>query len=84
MTTNTTAKDKPAHKIRHGTLEVAVWRREGEKGPFCSVSMSRSSKQGDDWRQSDSYGVDDLLLAMLLDQAHTWIISQPTAKRQAA
>lgn len=74
----------PAHKIRSGALEVAVWRQENDKGSWFSVTMSRSYKQGDEWKQSDSYGTDDLLLlAKLLDQAHTWIISQPT-KRQAA
>lgn len=46
--------------------------------------MSRSYKQGEEWKQSDSFGADDLLLlAKLLDQAHSWIISQP-AKQQAA
>ncbi len=76
-------KDKPVHKLRAGALEVAIWAREGEHGPFYSVTMSRSYRQGEEWKQADSYGADDLLLlAKLLDQAHTWIISQP--KRQAA
>ena len=79
-----TSKAKPVHKIRSGAIEVAVWGQENDKGPWYSVTMSRSYKQGDEWKQADSYGVDDLLLlAKLLDQAHTWIISQPT-KRQAA
>jgi hypothetical protein len=79
-----TEKAKPAHKIRAGAIELAVWRNEGEKGPWFSVTMSRSYKQGEEWKQSDSFGADDLLLlAKLLDQAHSWIISQPT-KQQAA
>lgn len=77
-------KDKPAHKIRAGSIEVAIWRNEGEKGPFHSVTMSRSYKKGEEWRQADSFHGDDLLLlAKLLDQAHSWIISQPS-KKQAA
>jgi hypothetical protein len=77
-------KQKPAHKIRAGNLEVTVWRNDGEKGPWYSVTPSRSYKQGDEWKQSDSFGSDDLLLlAKLLDQAHSWIISQPV-KQQAA
>lgn len=80
------SKEKPVHKIRAGALEVAVWRREGEKGPFYNVSMSRSYKQGEEWKQSDSFGQDDLLLmAKLLDMAHTWILNQQQqSKLQAA
>jgi hypothetical protein len=81
MTTNT----KPAHKIRSGAIEVAVWRNDGENGPWYSVTMSRSYKKDMEWKQADSFGQDDLLLlAKLLDQAHSWIISQPTTKQQAA
>jgi hypothetical protein len=77
--------EKPVHKIRAGVIEVAVWCREGANGPFYSVSMSRSYKDGDQWKQADSYGADDcLLLSKLLDQAHSWIILNPPAKRQAA
>jgi hypothetical protein len=77
--------EKPVHKIRAGAIEVAVWRREGENGAFYSVSMNRSYKQGEEWKQADSYGVDDcLLLSKLLDQAHSWMILNPPAKRQAA
>lgn len=84
MTEKVKTAQKPAHKIRTGAIEVAIWRNEGEKGPFFGVTMSRSYKQGDEWKQTDSYGGDDLLLlAKLLDQAHSWIISQP-AKQQAA
>jgi hypothetical protein len=61
---------KPAHKLRDGAIEVAVWRNEGEKGPWFSVTHRRSYKQGEEWKDSDSYGQDDLLvLAKLLDLA---------------
>jgi hypothetical protein len=77
--------EKPVHTIRVGVIEVAIWRREGENGPFYSVSSKRSYKDGDQWKQADSYGLDDcLLLSKLLDQAHTWCILNPPAKRQAA
>jgi hypothetical protein len=47
--------EKPVHKTRSGALEVAVWLNSGENGPFYSVTMSRSYKQGEEWRQADSY-----------------------------
>ncbi len=78
-----TSKAQPAHKLRAGALCVTVWKNDGEKGPWYSVTPSRSFKQGEEWKESNSYGVDDLLtLAKLLDQAHTWVLTQQ-ADRQA-
>ena len=76
---------KPAHRIRHGALSVAIWKRDGEKGPWYSVTPSRGFKQGEEWCESDSFAFDDLMtLAKLLDLAHTWILEQQQADRQAA
>ena len=82
---STGTNEKPVHKIRVGVIEVNIWRRQGENGEFYSVTSTRSYKDGDQWKQADSYGTDDcLLLSKLLDQAHTWMIVNPPAKRQAA
>lgn len=82
---DTMSNVKPAHKIRAGNLEVTIWRNEGEKGPWFSVTPSRSYKQGEDWKQTDSFGLDDLLmLAKLVDMAHTWIMDQQQQSRQQA
>ena len=60
-----------------------MWLKTGEKGPFYSVTMNRSYKQGEEWKQSDSFSGDDVIvLTKLLDMASTWILSQPT--KQAA
>ena len=68
---------KPVHSIRLGRIEVAIWENEGQKGSFHNVTVSRSYKDGDDWKKSDSFGRDDLpLVAKALDQAHTWIYQQ--------
>ena len=78
-------KAKPAHKIRHRALSVTIWKNDGEKGSFYTVTPSRSYKQGDLWKESDSFSEDDLLaLAKLIDQAHTWIMSAEQAARKAA
>ena len=71
---------QPAHKIRIGVLQVTIWRNHGEKGNWYSVIPTRGYKQGDDWKQTDSIGFDDLLtMAKLLDHAHTWIMHQIAA-----
>ncbi len=76
-------KAKPVHRERAGGIEIAVWRNEGGKGPWYSVTVSRSYKKDEEWKQADSFGADDLpLLTKLLDRAHNWTIDHPL-KRQA-
>ncbi|WP_425400188.1 hypothetical protein [Aeoliella sp.] len=71
---------KPAHKIRIGVLQVTIWKNQSDKGTWYSVIPSRSYKQDDAWKETDSFGFDDLLaVAKLLDQAHTWIMRQQQA-----
>jgi len=78
-------KAKPANKFRDGGLTVTIWKNDSEKGPWYTVTTKRSYKQGEEWKEADSFGFDDLLpLAKLLDQAHTWILTQQQAERQAA
>ena len=78
-------KAKPAHKIRHRALTVTIWKNDSDKGSFYTVTPSRSYKQGDLWKESDSFAEDDLLaLAKLIDQAHSWIMSAEQAARKAA
>jgi hypothetical protein len=73
---------KPAHTLRDGAIEVAIWRNESEKGPFFSVTHRRSYKQGDEWRDSDSYPKEDILpLCKQLDLAHTWILTELQKQR---
>lgn len=38
-------KAKPAHKLRSGALTVTIWKNESDKGPWYSVTPSRSFKQ---------------------------------------
>ena len=49
-------------------------RNPTEKGTFHNVTFARLYKDGDDWKQTESFGRDDLpLVAKVADQAHTWI-----------
>ena len=61
----------PVSSQRYRNLEVAVWRREGEKDPFYTVSLKRSYKKDDEWHDSTiSLSNDDLLpMARLLERA---------------
>ena len=71
------AKQKPAHEVRLGLIKAAIWANETDNGKRYNVTVCRLYKDGDEWKQSDSFGRDDLpLVAKVLDQAHTWIFEQ--------
>jgi hypothetical protein len=76
-------KAKPAHKIRNRSLTVTIWKHDSDKAAWYTVRPSRSYKQGEEWKESDTYREDDLLpLAKLLDQAHSWIVTAQQAERR--
>jgi hypothetical protein len=65
---------KPVAKLRLGRISAAIWKNDTDKGPLFNVSFQRSYKEGDEFKNSQSFGRDDLLvLAKLADQAHTKI-----------
>lgn len=69
-------KQRP-HEIRLGRVKAVIWTNDTEAGQRHSVQLRRIYKDGNDWKESDSFGRDDLLvLAKLLDQVHTWIYEQ--------
>ena len=70
-------KAKPVHEVRLGRIKAAIWLNETENGPRHNVSLSRLYKDGDNWKDSTSFGRDDLpLVAKVADLAHTWIFQQ--------
>jgi hypothetical protein len=75
--TNTKMKTqptRPTHEVRLGSVKAAVWSNPTETGVRHNVTFSRLYKDGDNWKSSDSFGLQDLLVvAKVADQAHSWI-----------
>lgn len=70
-------KQKPLHEVRLGSIKAAVWENDTSNGTRFSVTFSRIYKSGDEWKRTDSFGRDDLLLiGKVADLAHTWIFDQ--------
>lgn len=66
--------NKPAHEIRIGSIKAALWRNETQHGARYGVTFSRLYRDGEQWKSSDSFSRDDLLvLAKVADRAHSWI-----------
>lgn len=65
----------PVFTTRHRGLKAAVWRNEtAENGPMYNTTVSRTYKDGDEFRDTGSFGYDDILIvAELLRTCHGFI-----------
>ena len=80
-----TTKTKPINEVRLGSIKAAVWRNETESGVRYNVTFSRLYKDGDQWKSTESFGRDDLLLlGKVADQTHSWICAQVHENEDAA
>jgi len=52
---------RPIEKLRSYPLQAAIWKNESDKGVFYSVTFSRSYKDGDEYRDVDSFSGTQLL-----------------------
>lgn len=76
---------QPISEIRLGRITAAIWKNETSKGTYYNVSFSRLYKEGQEWKRSDSFGRDDLLvLAKLADLTHTRVYKLQTTEADRA
>ena len=69
-------QQRPVHEIRYGRIKAAVWANPTDNGTRHNVTVCRIYKdeQSGQWRDSTSFGRDDLpLVAKVADEAHSWI-----------
>ena len=76
-------KQKPVHEVRLGAIKAAVWRNDTQSGVRYNTTFSRLYRDGEEWKNADSFGRDDLLLlGKVADQAHSWIHAQAQEDRE--
>jgi len=81
----TKQKVRPVHEVRLGRIKAAIWENETEKGTRHNVTLSRIYKDGEEWKDSNSFGRDDLpLIAKVADQAHDWIFQNAATTKESA
>ncbi len=74
---------KPVHEVRLGSIKAAIWENQTENGTRFNVTVARIYKDGENWKSTDSFGRDDLLLlTKVIDQAHTWIFENGKSKSE--
>ena len=72
------ANQKPVEEVRIGRVKATVWRNGTDEQPRYNVTFSRLYKEGDQWKSTQSFGRNDLLvLAKVADFAHTRILQLP-------
>jgi hypothetical protein len=70
------ATNRPVHEVRLGRIRAAIWANSTENGVRHNVTISRLYKddKSGQWKDSTSFGRDDLPLVMkVCDLVHTWI-----------
>ena len=69
----------PAHVVRFGLIKACIWANTSKDGTRFSVTVNRLFKNGDQWKEPSRFGRDDLLLvAKVVNEAHSWIYEQNT------
>lgn len=67
-------KSKPAHEIRLGSIKATIWQNQSENGVRYNVNFSRGYRDGDVWKDTQSFGRDDLpRVIKCADLAYEWI-----------
>ena len=76
------ANQKPVDEIRIGRVKATIWRNGTDEQPRHNVTFGRLYKEGDQWKTTQSFGRNDLLvLAKVADQAHSRIFALPQGRR---
>jgi hypothetical protein len=77
------AKQQPVHEVRLGSVKAAIWENRSENGIRFNVTVARIYKDGEQWKTTDSFGRDDLLvLAKVVDQTHSWIFENGKSRNE--
>lgn len=81
--------NKPVNHIRLGGVKASIWRQENGEAIRHSVTFSRSYQRDGEWRETQSFGRDDLpRLMKCADLAYDWIFNQsrvaPTRSAEAS
>lgn len=75
---NSNAPARPVHRITRGSIECAIWSRQGRAGRFLQTSLSRSYQTTDGtFGSSPNIGLGDLSDALFaLSAAGLWMEAQ--------
>lgn len=76
---------KPTHEIPLGRIKAAIWANQTQdQDVWFNVTVSRLYRDNGEWKDTSSFGRDDLpIVTQALDMAYSWIWRQDLKRRQA-
>ncbi len=75
----------PVQTIRKHSLKASIWRNETRNGPLYNVTLVRTYRDGEEFKDTGSLGFDDLAnAAKLLLDAESWVTHQITREKAEA
>jgi len=76
------SNNNPIHRVKLRSVSASVFENQTQKGDTFSVAkIKRSYHDGKEWKQTDSYSFDDLLvLQQVVDLTIDWMRSQMIAE----
>lgn len=77
-------KKEPVHKVQLEHITAAIWANSTKEGRvWFNVTISRSYKDGDQWKDTTTFRRDDLpIVAKAADMAYAWIWEQKVPANQ--
>ena len=79
------ANPKPISEVRIGRVKAVIWPNGTDGRTRHNVTFSRLYKDGDEWKNTQSFSRNDLLLlAKVADQAHSRIFELQQAEEPQA
>lgn len=72
-----TSNQKPLHEIKVGRIRATVWPNESDRRSWFTVTVTRSYRDGEQWKTTTSFNRDELpLVAKAAEMAYEWIWRQ--------
>ncbi len=70
--------NKPEKKFSCGPISASIWANTkvvtGEMVKFYSVTINKAYKEGEDWKYTDSFNIEDLpKVALVANEAYKYI-----------
>lgn len=74
MAKQTSTPTRPVQQFRVGSIKAAIWENQTESGTRHQATFSRGYKTDDGWKDTTSFGIQDLpILEKVANMAFEWI-----------
>lgn len=77
------SNNQPANEIKLAQVRATIWLNRDGGNAWYSITVSRSYRDGEDWKTTNSFRRDDLpLVAKATEMAYAWIWQAGTEQKE--